>query len=161
MKNIIGFNITWFGLVYFGNTFIPVAIIFIVLHLLMLSKQKNEKVIILVVTLIGIATDSLLQYLDILIFIDNDHIPFWLMVLWSCFATTLCHSLRFLSKSRWLQLLAGLSAPFSYIAGYKLGAIELGQSIINTYLILAVSWVTLFILFFHFIKQSSNSETSE
>ena len=70
------------------------------------------------------------------------------MSLWASFATTLSHSLRFLRTSIWLQILAGLIAPLSYIVGYQLEVVNLGQSLIITYLVLSVIWGSLFVLLF-------------
>jgi hypothetical protein len=151
--NIIGFNITWFGLVYFGNNFIAISILFLLIHLWFLSAETNEPLLILFVCAIGISVDSLLQYLNIFIFVGLHHIPYWLMFLWACFAATLCHSLRFLGKSIWFQLLAGLVAPLSYITGHKFEAVEFGQSLLITYLILATLWSALFVLFFSIKKR--------
>jgi hypothetical protein len=148
--NVVGFNISWFGLVYWGNSFIPIAFIFLLAHLFIQSKSFRELQLILLITIIGICTDSLLQQFSFFIFIESSHIPFWLMMLWASFAATICHSLRFLSSSKLLQLLiGGLISPLSYIAGYKFMAVDFGYSMLLTYSVLALLWGCLFILFFY------------
>ncbi len=148
MKNIIGFNITWFGLVYVGNAFIPFALLFLCFHFIVEVKNTREFLYTLTVCTIGILIDSLLQLFGIFSFQEPIHLPFWLIVLWGCFATTLCHSLKFIGLSRWFQVAAGVIAPLSYIAGYHFSAVQFGHSILFTYAILAVLWTLLFILFF-------------
>jgi len=157
--NIVGFNTAWFGLVYWGNSFIPISFILLLIHLHFFSKYKKEWLLILVITFIGIIVDSLLMYFAVFIFADNSHLPFWLMMLWACFSATLCHSLRFLSDSTVLQLLVGgLFAPLSYIAGYKFQAVEFGYSLIPTYFILTIIWGVLFVIFFYLKDKIINNE---
>ena len=38
--NIVGFDFAWFGLVYWGNSFIPVALLLLCLHFYFVSKKK-------------------------------------------------------------------------------------------------------------------------
>jgi len=147
--NLVGFNLAWFGLVYWGNTFIPISLLLLIAHFRFIAKVPGELLLVAMVTVIGILVDSLLLKLDVFIFTNNNHIPFWLMMLWACFSATLCHSLRFLAGSKILQLVVGgLFAPLSYIAGQKLAAVEFGQSLTSTYLLLSLLWAVLFVLFF-------------
>jgi len=147
--NIIGFNFVWFGLVYWGNTFIPISLFILAAHLYFKAKGFGELKLIAAITVTGILVDSLLQYFTVFIFVDSSHIPFWLVMLWACFGATLCHSLRFLAGSKLLQLLVGgLLSPLSYIAGYKFKAVDFSLSLYTTYGILAAIWALLFVLFF-------------
>ncbi|MEW6998077.1 DUF2878 domain-containing protein [Colwelliaceae bacterium BS250] len=159
--NIIGFNISWFGLVYWGNSFIPIALVLLIAHILFLSIKPNEVLLILVITFIGIGVDSFLQYFNVLIFVDVNHIPFWLMCLWACFAATICHSLRLLESSKLMQVIVGaVFAPLSYIAGYKFGVVDFGYSLFFSYLILSLIWAVLFILFFYLMSRLVKVEVS-
>jgi hypothetical protein len=148
--NLIGFNISWFGLVYWGNDFIPIAFILLIAHLFFQSKNYKELILILLISVIGIGVDSFLQKINIFIFPETSHIPFWLMMLWACFAATVCHSLRFLASSKYLQaIIGGIFSPLSYLAGQQFLAVDFGYSTLETYLILSVLWAGLFVLFFH------------
>ncbi|WP_170235789.1 DUF2878 domain-containing protein [Colwellia demingiae] len=159
--NLVGFNLAWFGLVYWGNNFIPLSLLLLISHLFFIAKSQNELPLILLITFIGIFVDSLLVHFNIFIFANGGHIPFWLMMLWACFAATICHSLRFLTGSKALQLLVGaIFAPLSYIAGYKFQAVDFGQSMLSTYLILSVIWAVLFVLFFYLKDKIVNAEVS-
>lgn len=148
--NFLGFDLAWFGLVYWGNFFIPVALVMLGLHFYFVSKTKaKEFYLICAVTAIGIVVDSLLQYLGVFVFPQGQMMPLWLITLWFCFASTLCHSLKFLQSSKLFQGLVGaLLAPISYLAGNEMNAVSFALTITNTFVILSVIWGLLMILFF-------------
>jgi hypothetical protein len=159
--NLIGFNVSWFGLIYWGNNFIPIAFLLLLAHLFFQSKNYKEFFLILVVSVIGISVDSLLQQLTLFIFLEPSHIPFWLMMLWASFAATICHSLNFLASSKMLQLVVGgLISPLSYIAGYKFMVVDFGYSMFITYVVLALVWGGLFILFYYLKNKIMKGEMS-
>ena len=161
LLNLIGFNLAWLGLVYWGNIFIPISLLLLIAHIHFIAKVRGELLLILVITVIGIFVDSLLVHFNVFIFANSGHMPFWLLVLWACFGATICHSLRFLSDRKVLQLFVGaIFAPLSYIAGYKLQAVDFGQSITSTYLLLSVIWAVLFVLFFSLKDKLVNVEVS-
>ena len=148
--NLIAFDIAWFGLVYWGNLFIPFALLMLCLHFYFVSKtRKNEFYLICAVTLIGIYVDSMLQFLGVFVFADGQMMPLWLITLWFCFASTICHSLKFLQKSKLFQVLVGaLLAPISYIAGNEMNAVSFGLTVTNTFVILSILWSLLMVIFF-------------
>lgn len=150
LVNMIGFNFAWFGLVYWGNIFIPVALLMLAIHLLILSDNKNEAKLVLVITVIGVSIDSMLNYSNFFIFMGSGYTPFWLIVLWACFASTVSHSLSFLKHSKLLQVSVGFFiAPLSYIvAGEKFNAVDFSYPLVETYLVLGVIWALLFIVIF-------------
>ncbi|HSG66297.1 MAG TPA: DUF2878 domain-containing protein, partial [Gammaproteobacteria bacterium] len=52
--------------------------------------------------------------------------PHWILAMWALFATTLTGCLRWLGRSLWLAAILGaLGAPASYVAGARLGGVEL------------------------------------
>ena len=156
LVNMLGFNLIWFGLVYWGNYFTPIALILMVIHLTKISTIKYEKRLVLMVTIIGSSVDSILTYLHIFEFENTHFTPIWLIVMWSCFACTLCHSLRFLVGSKIKQvLIGGLVSPLSYLAGNKIGAVNFTLSTSVTYCLLALIWAALFYLFYS-LKSSLN-----
>jgi len=157
--NMLGFNIAWLGLIVFGNNFVAIALIMLILHFYKFSNLKNEVYFVLSVAVIGITIDIALHLLGFYIFNNDLIIPFWLVVLWACFACTLCHSLNFLSNSKLMQILIGGGlAPLSYISAVKLNAVDFGLSTITSYLILALIWAGLFVLFFVLKKHFINGE---
>jgi hypothetical protein len=56
-------------------------------------------------------------------------VPVWMIALWGLFATTLTSSLRWL-QGRWLagSLLGAVGGSLSYVAGARLGALDLPAS---------------------------------
>lgn len=148
--NLIIFNINWFGLVYFRNDFVVIALLLFATHIYYVWWSKSsELVLIAFVAALGISTDSILLYLGVFIFEGEAHLPLWLMTLWLCFATTLSHSLSFIEKSKLRQILLGFFfAPLSYIAGFKLGAVSFSSTPVMTYLLLGFIWAGLMLSFF-------------
>lgn len=149
--NLLGYNFTWFGLIYWGNAFIPVAITFLVAHFYWnRNRVLREFIIIFSVAYIGIVVDSILQFTGVFIFPESNHLPLWLMALWVCFATTITQSLSLLSYSKLYQGLVGFFlAPLSYLAGQQLNVVEFGMTTIETYLLLSFIWCFLMLSFFY------------
>ncbi len=160
--NLLGFDFLWFGLVYWGNIFTPLAILLLSLHFYFISKsRRREFYLVAIVALIGILVDSSLHYIGVFIFPETSIIPIWLITLWLCFGATLCHSLNFLQHSRVLQWLVGaLLAPFSYLAGKQLNVVSFSLSSSQTFIVLAFIWGLLMLLFFtlksHLIEEEIN-----
>lgn len=147
--NLVAFNIAWFGLVFIGNLFIPIALILLGSQLWFCQASKNELLLICLVAVIGMSLDLTLVFSGIFIFPNTEFIPFWLMILWVFFASTIRHSLAFLSYSKFLQFLVGATiAPLSYLAGAKLSVVYLAPSLGFSYLILACLWGPLMVFIF-------------
>lgn len=153
LLNIIGFNISWFGLVLIGNHFIPFVLCWLVFHIYFSKKSLAECKLILSVTTIGILVDSTLLFFDVLLFNEHWLIPFWLIMLWAAFAATIAHSLNILAWSKTLQFCIGfIFPPLSYLAGSSLSSVEFGYSLVTTYFIFAFIWAGLMMLFFYLKK---------
>lgn len=148
--NLIGFNISWFGLVLLGNSFIPLVLFWIGLHLYFCKNRLAEFKLIMSVTIIGILVDSILLSLDILLFNERLFIPLWLIMLWAAFAATIAHSLNILAYSKTVQFTIGyIFPPLSYLGGASFSAVEFGHNMLVTYFILASIWGGLMVLFFY------------
>ena len=66
--------------------------------------------------------------------------PFWMVSLWMAFATTLNHSLRWLTSRPWVATLSGaIGGPLAYLAGAKLGAMTLASPV-SAMLLIAGLW---------------------
>ena len=164
--NIIGFNLSWFGLVLLGNDFIPVTLCWLIYHVYQGQSSGNKQwrteiVLISFVTATGILVDSVLTLSGIFQFPEHHIIPLWLVMLWASFAATIAHSLQFLAKSKRLQLLIGfVFPPLSYLAGASFLAVELPYGPNITYFVLAPIWSILMLLFFQslsFINRSGDN----
>jgi hypothetical protein len=161
LLNIIGFNISWFGLIFLEERFIPVVILWIGLHFYYCKQPMAELKLILSVTIVGIAIDSILLFLDVFQFPNQLFIPLWLMTLWVAFAATIAHSVHFLARSIVLQFTIGfIFPPLSYIAGESLTSMTFGFEGFITYLILAVIWSILMVIFFKLQKKFYKEEES-
>lgn len=161
LLNLIGFNISWFGLVLLGNIFIVFSLGWLGLHLYLCKHPLAELKLIISVTFIGTLVDSVLLFYDVLLFNQQLMIPLWLITLWAVFATTIAHSLHFLSHSKKLQFIIGyIFAPLSYIGGASLSAVVLGHSVLITYFILASIWGVLMMLFFYLKEIFYSQETA-
>ena len=144
----------WFGLVLKGNAFLPVAILWLAIHILSCKRKMDELALVLVVTMIGACLDSFLVELGVFEFATAALIPWWLVMLWACFAATLRHSLGLLSHSVRLQWFVGtFLVPLNYLAGYKFSAVNLPLSLIESYLILAFVWGPILVLLFFLQKK--------
>lgn len=147
--NIAVFNIAWFGLVFIGNLFIPVAVVLLSIQFWCFPIAKSEILLITLVAMMGSLLDMSLVYFGVFTFPTTQGIPFWLMTLWLCFASTIRHSLAFLASSRMLQCFVGaVLAPLSYLAGANVSAVQLSPSFAMSYLILAFLWAPLMMIIF-------------
>ncbi|MGA1657376.1 MAG: DUF2878 domain-containing protein [Methylophilaceae bacterium] len=113
--------------------------------------------LILASIIIGFAHDTSLNYFKFIqynIDFNTYYSPFWIIGLWISFALTINHSLAWLGNKKLLQMIFGLiGGPLAYIAGEKLGAIYM----INTMTLyaLALSWACITPLLFQFKKKVS------
>ncbi len=128
-----------------GNAFVPVVLIWLVLHLRSCASRSAEGLFVLLVMVAGSVLDSALIYFGVFVFqSDSLFIPLWLVAIWLSFALTINGCLAFLRSSIRLQMVAGMVlAPLSYIAGSSFGAVEFGYSTPVTFVILSVLWTML------------------
>jgi len=113
--------------------------------------------LILTSTIIGFAHDTSLNYFKFIQYnIDFNayYSPVWIIGLWISFALTINHSLAWLGNKKLLQMIFGLiGGPLAYIAGEKLGAIYMINTM--TLYVLALSWACITPLLFQFKKKVS------
>ena len=105
---------------------------------------------ILLPAAIGITIDSSLTFFGIFIFPDSSLIiPFWLIVLWINFSTTLNLSLSFIDKNKLVAFGLGATAlPFNYTVGERIGAVTFGDPYFFSILVLALVWSLSFPILF-------------
>ena len=147
--NALGFQAGWWACVAgVGARHEIEALIFcailISLHLHFSKIAKQETILAAIAVLIGVVTDSLLQYFSVIDFYGwalGSVSPFWLWMLWAMFALTLNSSLEFLkTQSRTTAAFLGMTmGPLTYYAGAKLGAANLDATPAHIVL-LAVAW---------------------
>jgi len=159
--NIIVFNLLWVGLVLGRESLIHLTLPILLIYLACLLRIGDLKVHqILLPAAIGITIDSSLTFFGIFIFPDSSLIiPFWLIVLWINFSTTITLSLSFIGKNKLVAFGLGATAlPFNYTVGERLGAVTFGESYLFSILVLVLVWSVSFPILFmvsheNFIKR--------
>ena len=149
VTNFILFQIGWFACVLSSAANQPVwgvvvAVVVIGYHLMRAVKPLPELYLIMIAMLIGAMWDSLLMALGLLDYTSGilfpNVAPYWIVVMWALFATTINVSLRWLKEKYRLAIILGAGAgPLAYYGGVKLGAVSFIDT--NTALIvLALGW---------------------
>ena len=159
--NIIVFNLLWVGLVLGRESLIHLTLPSLLIYLACLLRIGDLKVHqILLPAAIGITIDSSLTFFGIFIFPESNLIiPFWLIVLWVNFSTTLTLSLSFIGKNKLIAFGLGATAlPFNYTVGERLGAVTFGDPYLFSLLVIALVWSVSFPILFivsheNFIKK--------
>ena len=149
--NIIIFNLLWLGLVLGRDSLIHLTLPSLLIYLACLLRIGDLKVHqILLPAAIGITIDSSLTFFGIFIFPDSSLIiPFWLIVLWINFSTTITLSLSFIGKSKLVAFGHGATAlPFNYTVGERLGAVTFGEPYLFSILVLVLVWSVSFPILF-------------
>jgi len=165
--NVIGFYICWWLTIYGAVSQFyyigPLAtIIFIIIHLKKVTNHMKEDIFLFISFFLGLFIESLLLNLDIIIhkglLVQYNIAPLWAVSLWLCFATTLLHSFKWLSKRYIVSSFLGLlSAPMIYFSMFSLDVIEFGVSKIFVILITSVLWALFVPLFIYISDQILDS----
>ena len=149
--NIIIFNLLWLGLVLGRDSLIHLTLPSLLIYLACLLRIGDLKVHqILLPAAIGITIDSSLTFFGIFIFPDSSLIiPFWLIVLWINFSTTITLSLSFICKSKLVAFGLGATAlPFNYTVGERLGAVTFGEPYLFSIMVIVLVWSVSFPILF-------------
>ena len=136
LLNLVIFNLLWIGLVLGRDSLIHLTLPGLIIYLACLLRIGDLKVHqILLPAAIGITIDSSLTFFGIFIFPESSLIiPFWLIVLWINFSTTLTLSLSFIGKNKLVAFGLGATAlPFNYTVGERLGAVTFGDPYLFRY----------------------------
>lgn len=133
LLNIALFQIGWFACVLSAAAGQPIwgaaiSIMIIGWHVWRASAPFAEFKLIMLAMLIGLIWDSFLVWQHWLdyesgILLANTA-PYWIVLMWALFATTLNVSMRWL-KGRWLYavLFGAIGGPLAFLAGQRLGAV--------------------------------------
>lgn len=139
------FQLGWWACIYSPQQpallLVPALVVVVHLHWL----GRGEWPLLLAVTVLGSALDSLLMHAGLFAFGESRWlIPPWLMLMWTLLATTLRHSLAWSARPWWLASgLGALTAPLSYYAGARLAGVGLPLGIWPSLLILSALWALL------------------
>ena len=138
ITNVILFQVGWLTCVMSGATtqawigsIIVLALIGI--HILLIQNRQGEVLLILSAMGIGAVWDSFLVWQQWLDFpygkFTESTAPYWIIMLWGLFATTLNTSLVWLKQKLALASVFGaLAGPLAYLAGQNLGAVTFVDS---------------------------------
>jgi len=147
--NFIAFQLGWFACVLGAANGLPwlgplVVGAVVVLHLGLSRRPRRELRLVGAAMLLGLAVDSLLMATGWLRYPAGQWLPFvapyWIVAMWGLFATTLNVSMAWLRGRPVLAvLMGGVGGPLSYLAGEKLGAIEL-MPLLPALVALALAW---------------------
>ena len=147
--NLLVFDAAWFVTVKGAAMDLPwlgpVVTLAVLAYHLKMSKHRGAELRLAAFALfLGFLTDSLLLATGWLAYPNGQWIPgvapYWIIMMWVLFATTLNVSMRWLRGRRWLAVLLGaVGGPVSYLAGAKIGA----MTFVNTtpaIVALAIAW---------------------
>ena len=147
--NFIAFQLGWLGAVLGAANGMPwlgplLLVIVLGVHLRLAANPVAEIGIACAAAIIGVWFDSLLVAAGYVAYPSGQWhpalAPYWIVAMWVLFATTLNVSLRWLRRSTALAVLFGaVGGPLSYLAGERLGGIEIVDTS-AALLFLAVGW---------------------
>ncbi|MEQ9547737.1 MAG: DUF2878 domain-containing protein [Marinobacter sp.] len=150
-RNILNFLLFQTGwlvcVLYPGLPAAGVVALLLVAHFVLVSQHRwLEAQFIGLGTVVGGVLDGIWFHTGVLAGSGGEVVltPVWLVAIWAIFMTTLCHSLQWVSRKRWLPwMLAPMAGPFAYWSASQLGAVELPM--MNLSLVaLALGWMVVF-----------------
>ena len=137
LLNFVAYQLAWFACVlgaahHLASAGAAFAIAVTAVHLA-LRREASELRLVACAAAIGFLVDSALVRAHFVEFSSTSldgWAPFWMVSLWMAFATTLNHSLRWLTSRPWVATLSGaIGGPLAYLAGAKLGAMTLASPV--------------------------------
>ncbi len=146
MPETLWFNALWFQSVWFAavmgrDSFLPLVLCLLALHLCLVGRYRRELQQFVLVGSVGIATDALLSVTGVYQFAGGVLVPLWLCGLWFAFSAVLGRSLGWLLSRPLLSALCGAIAfPLNYWAGQRLGGVQFGYPLGVTLLVVAMTW---------------------
>ena len=133
--NFVAFQAGWISCVLsaaYGSPWMGLIVVCVIVvsHLMTADDRVHEVQLVALAVLLGLIFDSLLvssgwvRYPSGMVI--SGIAPYWILAMWALFATTLNLSMGWLKNNRLLASFMGaVFGPLSYLAGQRLGAIEL------------------------------------
>lgn len=134
LLNLALFQLGWLACVVgaaAGRPWLGVGVVGIVLGVHVIGPGRpNELPLVAASAALGIVADSALRASGLVLYAaawsPSWLAPVWIVAMWANFAITLDHSLSWLSRRPFLAAALGaLGGPLAYVAGSRLGAVEL------------------------------------
>jgi hypothetical protein len=156
LLNAALFQVAWFACVLGGaqNTSLwgAAALVALFAAAQLRGMRGSDLKLAVLAAAVGFLVDTLWIRTGILDYAGAALAPPWIVMLWAGVGLTINHSLSMFQARPWLGgLLAGATAPVSYLAGERFGAV----SIADPWLLPVVSmvWMLLFVLAFAFLGE--------
>ena len=150
LLNFVMFYVGWFACVAGagrGQLWLGPAVVAVLLmgHLLLTRDRVRDTTLVLTIGLFGFAVDTLQASAGLYAFAGTSVLPWvcppWMVALWMLFATTLNGSMAWLAgRHRLAAVLGAVCGPLSYVAGARLGAIELQPNVLVSLTGIALVW---------------------
>ena len=149
LVNFIGFQVGWFSCVLGAANDkallgMIIALGIVIYHVVSQANSINELKLVLVAVVIGLFWETWVLSLSILQYPSHPEAsfwaPYWLIMMWALFATTINLSMGWL-KGRWVLsvLMGAVFGPLAFIGGEKLGAVAFLDSTLSI-ITLSVGW---------------------
>ena len=160
--NLVLFQSLWFTAVLGRESWLWLLALLLIAHVLLCSDRRVELKVMVLCGALGSAVDTALTLAGVFVFTPAPSvlpIPVWLIALWLGFAATFRHSLSYLLKRPAIAVAAaGLTAPLSYFAAMRLGAVEFGFGTPFTLILLGVLWAQMMAIFIHICRSTVSTE---
>jgi len=169
ITNFLLFQAGWFALVLGGAYEKPmlgslIAGLIILVHLWRANEFINEIKLIAIALGIGLLFESILVSTQLAQYssgmIHPGLAPYWMVILWALFATTLNVSMYWIKhlKTLWISLLGGVLAPLTYYAGERLGAVVFNNPV-HSLGAISLGWAVLFPFLVNFARSFNGFES--
>jgi hypothetical protein len=162
LVNAVLFQAAWFACVIGGARDVSlwgmVAVVGLAGYSLHARTAGRDLVLASVAAVVGFLLETVWIRSGVLVYGGALVAPVWIVLLWVGVGLTINHSLSMFKPRPWLGgLLAGTSAPLSYLAGERFGAV----SIPDPWLLAVVSaiWFLLFSLAFTLAREGEAYDT--
>jgi hypothetical protein len=168
--NFIGFQIGWFACVLSAAyqrepLGMIIALSIIVFHIVSQPNAFHEIWLILAAVIIGLIWETWVLNLNVLYYPSHSEAsfwaPYWLLVMWALFATTINLSMGWL-KGRWVLavLMGAVFGPLAFVAGEKLNAVVFLDQTLSI-LALSIGWGLLLPLLLWLANRINNIDSWE
>jgi hypothetical protein len=140
LLNFATFQLGWFACVLGGANDLALAgtlavAVVVAVHLSMAQRPGPEALLVAVAAVIGLAWDSMLVALGLMSYPSGNFepglAPHWIVAMWALFATSLNLSMAWLKgRPRLAALFGAVGGPLAYLAGERLGGLEMSDPVL-------------------------------